>query len=283
MIKKPVVAFLLSVLGAIVTPGVMASDSPFYVNVGAGGAFPTQNSAINYDSTYIFFAPTEPHGSDLNLLNVNWRNNYKTGFSGNIALGYQFRPCRRWEAEFLWQNMKRHVNGTFDLNELAASTGTLFNETNGLPLTPVSDRTNVFGLMANVYHDFNLNCDWAPFLGMGIGLARIHAHSTSANGKFITTPPGEFNTTPFVQYGPALYGYALGWQFKAGVGYELCDNMTISAQYRMFGTSHFQASDSTIITNPGTSVAGTFYVRGGDIRGLLVNAIELNFRYGFDM
>lgn len=282
MIKKTVLSTLILV-GALTTQAVMASDFPFYANVGVGVAFPTQNSQINYDSTYIFFSPTEPISSDLNLINVNWRNNYKTGFSGNLALGYQFRPYMRWEAEFLWQNMKRNVNGTFDLSEIAASTGTLFNQTDGLILTPVSDRTNVFALMANAYHDFNLNCRWAPFMGVGIGLARIHAHSTSASAKFITTPPGEVNTTPFVQYGPALYGYALGWQFKAGVGYDLCDNMTISAQYRMFGTSHFEASDSTIITNPGTRVAGTFFIRGGDIRGLLVNAIELNFRYGFDM
>lgn len=274
-----------AIVGAFVHHGTFAAEGiPFYANIGVGVGFPTQNSSFTNDSSFIFYALTIPNGSDIDFPNVTWENDFKNGFSGNVAIGYQFLPCVRWEAEFLWQNYKRDIGGSFEFQELVAATGEEFDHDFGDVSASISNRANIYALMANAYYDFRFNCRWIPFIGAGIGIARMDSDAKTGEGTLITQPvSGALIITPLLQTSPSLYGYALGWQFKAGLGYALCDNMNLNVQYRLFGTTRFRASDSVFVSNPGTNVSATFSVPGDDVRGMLVNAVELNFRYCFNL
>ena len=177
------------------------------------------------------------------------------------------------------------MHGTYAWSELRGANASVYNTNSGEPIVPVSNRANVYALMANSYYDFQVRCRWpvVPFIGAGIGIARLNCDSTTAEGTLTTTPPSQVIQATITQISPTLYGYALGWQFKAGLGYQWCDDMNVNLQYRLLGTTHFEASDSVMNTNPTNSNSAYFFVRGGDIRGMWVNAIELNFRYTFNV
>ena len=106
------------------------------------------------------------------MANVNWQNNFKTGFSGNVAIGYQFLPCVRWEAEFVWQNFKRDISGGFDFRELVALTSHYAMKI--LHVTPVSNRANIYALMANAYYEFSSIVIGYPLSAQGLVLSECN-------------------------------------------------------------------------------------------------------------
>lgn len=278
-------------LSSIASPTVIANAPclPLYLSAGVGISIPSQTTGITYNSDYMWYEPTSLGASDFILPNVHWENKFKTGVDLNLALGYRFLSCFRGEAEFYYQNFNRKITGTYGWREIDPTTDTVHQEIKGNRSTPTSTRAQVYALMANLYYDVNMHCNWTPFIGAGLGIVRMHSDVTRADGRLIietdalTPPLGHTSqVVPTLQTTPKLYGYALGLQLKLGVGYALCDNLMVNAQYRLLGTTHFQATDNNIVTNPEVFGAATqFNVRGGDLRGLLVNAFEINLQYSF--
>jgi len=90
-----------------------------------------------------------------------------------------------------------------------------------------------FSLMANVWYDFDLGTPVVPFIGAGIGTAKL---DLSYDAR-VTFPSTTTST-----HGDAS-DWVFAWQLGAGLGYELGNGMTLSAQYRYFATGDASVRD----------------------------------------
>lgn len=79
-------------------------------------------------------------------------------------------------------------------------------------------------LLANVYYDFNTGTKLTPYVGAGIGGAKIKA---SLNGEGI-------DDTTFT------------WQISAGVAYALTDKLSLDAGYRFIDYGDFSEEETDI-------------------------------------
>jgi outer membrane protein OmpA-like peptidoglycan-associated protein len=128
-------------------------------------------------------------------------SNFDTGFDVGPAVlgqvGYSFGAFKL-EEEFGWrQNSVDKVNGT----------------------SGKGDATS-YSLMTNALYDFMPNSTWHPFVGAGIGAARVEANNVQTSS------------------GSAYSGH--DWQFAyqamGGLGYDLTNNWALKGQYRYFST-----------------------------------------------
>ena len=255
-----------------------------YVTIGGGAVFPMRNSSVTGNSNSVLYSPTIPGTSLFQLTDVNWKNKYKPGFEVNAAAG--FTMCSNWriEGEFLYQNIKREISGTYNWNEFDASTGDLFAE-NSNTVKHASTRTNIYALLTNFNYEYK-NCSCFTFsIGAGVGVAWLQSQGKTRNDILIIDlpthiPPYNF-TAPIIEKSPTLYGTAFAWQVKIGLGYEFFDNFTLDLNYRLFGTTRFHARSSSIATNPNTATAALFTIPEDEIRGLLNSSVNLSLSYGF--
>lgn len=73
-------------------------------------------------------------------------------------------------------------------------------------------------IMANVYYDFDLDSNWTPYVGAGIGYARVKADNhVSGAGDSASLSKSSNN---------------FAWNLTAGVSYEMTENLSIDASYR---------------------------------------------------
>lgn len=104
-------------------------------------------------------------------------------------------------------------------------------------------------IMANVYYDFDLGSDWTPYVGAGIGYARVKADnqvSYANETSSLSKSSGNF-----------------AWNLTAGITYDMTENLSIDASYRYmdygkaktsgnleFGAQKYRAhSDSKVRSN----------------------------------
>jgi opacity protein-like surface antigen len=254
-----------------------------YVSVGAGVVIPLKNSHSRANSSSVLFSPTEIGTSLFTLPNVVWRNKYETGFEVFGAVGCSLLPNCRIEGEFLYQDFRRKISGRYDWREVNATTIALFAETHGNPIHHTSARTHVYTLLSNVFFDFQrCNC-LTFFFGGGVGVAWIESRRTEHRNilRIVTLNPPLNEASPTLEKSPKLFGTAFAWQVKFGLKYDLIDCFAVAIDYRLYGTTRFQASGSKIITNPGTTSFEVFKIPHKTISGLLNNSVDLSLIYNF--
>jgi opacity protein-like surface antigen len=273
---KRLSVFMISALFA-----AQAGASNFYVAASAGGVFPSGNSSFAADSSTILFLPTSPGVSLFDLPDVTWKNSYNNGFLLSVAGGYQFTQNWRSDLEFVYQNMRRNISGTYGWREVDTATKNVYATSAGNPITGASSNTNLYSFMTNGYYDFKNQSKWTPSVGAGIGIAWINSGRTVKDNTLNVDDPAVplVQTAPVSQLSPALSGTAFAWQLKAGVTYAWTEQTSILIQYRLFGTSQFQAGNSSITSNPATVNASVFNIPQHNISGVLTNVIEVGARF----
>lgn len=275
---------------AIISNNILAADKlntyPFdkiYMNLGGGFIETTHDSSTitNSNTQLISFNGTPP--GLFNLQNVDWRNTLNNGFEINLALGGNFCFCPKWraEGEFLYQNIRREISGHYNWIQVDSGGGDVITPIAGNHISFTDKTLNVYALMANIYYDFKTYCKWTPYLGAGLGFARIKSTSSQANDSLLiideSAGTGGFLAT--TENSPYITSSVLAWQFKAGIGYEFDEHFSVLGQYRLFGTSSYNTSSSTILINSTSAVPVIFNVPGGTARGLLNNGFDLSFKY----
>jgi len=90
----------------------------------------------------------------------------------------------------------------------------------GVSLPGSGDVTST-SVMANLYYDITPKALWSPFLGAGLGLARVEVDDAAVMGVVI----GDDDDTVFA------------WQLMAGIGCKLTEETTLDLSYRYFATS----------------------------------------------
>lgn len=255
-----------------------------YVSVGMGVVIPSNDMDIDGDSTYDLYNPTSaPSGASIFQLPTNqWNGDMQVGFENNLIVGFHFSSALRAEGEFLYQNMKRDIDGSYTWQERDAVTGNILHTATDRPLASSSSTVNVFSLMTNLMYDFENSTAFTPFIGAGLGIGWINSDGTSKDNTLYIDIDGVPGSTPTVDDAPELYGTAFAWQFKLGVNYDWKENMSFDLVYRLFGTTQFEQKNGRIVTNPANpGYEADFELPQGDVNGLLNNSVYLAFRYGF--
>ncbi|NBC20317.1 MAG: outer membrane beta-barrel protein, partial [Alphaproteobacteria bacterium] len=118
---------------------------------------------------------------------------------------------------------------------------------NGVPadiVTPSSFATTrqggdgalqIYDLMGNFIYDFEGANRWKPYLGAGVGVAKVKAKAHNLERGVVDTS----TTPPTFLGGYAANGFsdeetAFAWQGLAGVGYGLTDRLTLDLGYKYF-------------------------------------------------
>lgn len=115
--------------------------------------------------------------------------------------------------------------------------------------------------MINVYYDYALTEECSLYLGAGLGVAQCGYNSKdlTLNQLFNVHNNNKLDLTKTV----------FAWQVMAGLGYEINENWTVEAGYKLFNTSKIKAGN-TNMQNGKNSQKTPF-----------CHAIELGLRYNF--
>ncbi len=145
---------------------------------------------------------------------------FHKGYALDGTVGYDFNPFRV-EGELSWR--KADVDkGRF--SSKGFSVGNITYDSNS---TPIEGEYSSLGLMVNGWYDLHTGSRWTPFIGGGIGAARIKSkvkgHFTLLNGDSYRLDGTDTD-------------WQLAYQAGAGLGYKLNESTTLQAQYRYFTT-----------------------------------------------
>ncbi|MFA6058568.1 MAG: outer membrane beta-barrel protein [Taibaiella sp.] len=277
---KRITALTLATLTLASSAAAYAEDEDeieLYFTVGGGVTIPGQSSSSTGDTNTAYNAGLDIGEGLLTMRDMNWNNDFDTGFDANIAVGSEIYDDWRVELEFLYQNMGRDIGGDFLFEEENLDGSEVDHTLNSLANS--SSTANVYSLLANLYYDFENRTDWTPFLGAGIGISFMDSDGgTAENGITYTVYPSK----PSIEQSPDLYGTAFTWQVKAGVDYEIMEALSAGVLYRLIGSTNFKASEASITSNPNDPTKNLIYVLPGqDVSGLLNSTVDLYLRYWF--
>lgn len=115
------------------------------------------------------------------------------GLALSLGAGYQVNPNLRLEGELA--HLQGDVSG------------------------PLGGDAKVLGGFANAYYDFNPGGQWKPFVGAGLGFAKVDVDSGAIDDDDT--------------------GFA--WQVKAGVAHDFSDRLTGEIAYRYVGVNGIEA------------------------------------------
>lgn len=155
---------------------------------------------------------------------------FDTGFTVGLAIGYSFANQARY-GRGLWNNVRVELEAGYNENDI-----------NG---TATNAEISVNNYMFNAYYDFSTGGRLRPFIGGGVGVARVEVDGVSLSDDDDTV---------------------LAFQGRAGLSYEISRNFLISLGYRYLNTS-----DPDFRTSTGTSFESETES----------HAVEVGLRYKF--
>jgi outer membrane protein OmpA-like peptidoglycan-associated protein len=151
----------------------------------------------------------KPQSADVSRAGGNGGGvDLKAGFAGAAALGYAFGNGLRAEVE-LAHRMSKAKSGAF-----------------GQPASGKLDATSV---MVNGLYDIATGTDFVPYVGVGVGAARLRAENFGALPGSVTVGGN---------------GTVFAYQGIAGLDYLIDNNVAIGASYRYFATQKAEIATS---------------------------------------
>lgn len=164
-------------------------------------------------------------GADVSGLGINRSVDLDTGWVGLGALGYRYGNGFRTELEGGWRE-----NDVDSISGLAGGSG------------DVSAKS----LMANVLYDVRMGGRLMPYIGGGLGYARVDYDGV---GPVTAAAPGAR-----VNGDDDVFAY----QGIAGVAYWMTDALELALEYRYFATE-----DPGVSTNTGVGLSGEYDSHAG--------------------
>jgi len=149
--------------------------------------------------------PNDSEVTDATLPGITMNIESDMGMALGAGIGYAFTDYMRVEGEVAYQM-------------------TEFSKANllGVDLDLTGDISSL-ALFLNCYFDFVNTSSFTPFIGGGVGVAKVEMNELNFPG--LGLPSSSDDDTVFA------------YQVVAGVGYAVNDTVTIDAKYRYFGTS----------------------------------------------
>jgi outer membrane protein OmpA-like peptidoglycan-associated protein len=131
------------------------------------------------------------------------KSSYNTGYNIGGFVGWDLKPIRI-EGELVYRD-----------NDVDKVTPQGFPTLNGH-----GDVSSLAG-MANGYYDFQVDWPVTPYVGLGIGAARVHPHNVGAAALPVTVHDNDIE---------------FAYQGIVGVSYSISPQFSLSADYRYFST-----------------------------------------------
>ena len=159
------------------------------------------------------------------ILNKKDSVKYKNGFVGAVEFGVAY-DAWRLGLEVAYRQNKINEDKT---------TNERFNGKN---------KINALSGMINAYYDYALTDECSLYLGLGLGAAKVAINDKAADME-------DISKTVFA------------WQVMAGVAYDINENWTVEAGYRLFNTSKVKVANGVKAKMP------------------FASSLELGLRYNF--
>ena len=179
-----------------IAPAAHAGDG-LYGAIGAGLSYFGYENDVSNDGVSNPAAPIFDSDSD-----------YDNGIGIYVALGKKHSSGWRTELEYSYRSA--------DIDQIDPQPGF-----GGFTAGTITGDTKIHALMANALYDFGSGGGLTPYLGAGIGVARVNHTITGANGPLT------------IAYGARDYAFA--YQGIAGVAVGLAEQLTLDLSYRYFG------------------------------------------------
>ena len=163
---------------------------------------------------------------------------YKNGGMGGVELGISYDAWRLGLELSYRQSKVKSIKGKAPVKEI---------------------KFKALAGMVNVYYDYALTEEVSLYLGAGLGVAQCGYNAKGAQltvagllgNNAVNTPKADITKTVFA------------WQVMACLGYDINENWTVEAGYKLFNTSKIKLGN------------------GYDIKAPFCHAIELGLRYNF--
>ena len=176
------------------------------------GMFGLAAGSLMADSAVATFNPYVAVKGGYSILSKKDNLKYKNGFVGAAEFGVSYDAWRLGlEVSYRQNKIKEGTNA-----ERRA-------------FVAVYDKINALSAMVNAYYDYALTDECSLYLGLGLGAAKVN---------FV-------NKNTKVESGKTVFA----WQVMAGVAYDINENWTVEAGYRLFNTSKVKTTFITEITN----------------------------------
>lgn len=151
------------------------------------------------------------------------------------------------EMPHLWGKVRGEIEYSYNGNAKEHGTSTLNAWGQRVNLN-WHEKTRSMGVMANAYYEFDTKTPVSPYIGAGLGWARL---KTSANGEIvnIVLPGGATGNIPF---SGSEDRNNFAWNIQAGLSYTMTQNWVMDLGYRYTDLGYTKSSS---ITDSGTSSA----------------------------
>ncbi len=212
-----------------------------------------------------------------------------SGILAGMAVGYRLGSFRV-EGEYFYRN----TNHDSTANSFPAGTAP------GGGYEVIEDHVDdvlSHNFFANLYYDYRSDSKFTPYLGIGIGLAKVSVDYRTLWQR--STDPAQITVFERGKLGEELnqklvgsltYDQAkmsdtlFGYQALAGVDYQVSEPLTIGLKFRYADFGEFEAESAYTKLRGHESVAGnppvpvTYYIRTDDIQFW---GVSLNMKYQF--
>jgi opacity protein-like surface antigen len=183
-----------------------AAAEGFYISGSAGGAFLESSSN------------TSGPAFDID-------GDYDPGWVARGAFGYGFANGLRAEAEFGYRRN--------DWTQLRIRRDGGLGRSLGIPpldgaTVPVTGTENALTFMTNGWYDIKTGTPFTPYVGGGIGAARVSIEGLSAGGGLTLVEDHDW-----------VFAYQLG----AGLSYAVTQSLSLTVDYRFFATTDPRFTD----------------------------------------
>lgn len=169
-----------------------------------------------------------PTDSDLDTTTTSGNTDLNPGFAAMVSVGHLYGNGLGTEIEFGYR--------ANDVDRISGATAT--------------GDTGILSVMLNGYYDFGVSRRGTPYIGVGVGVARLDAGGVS----------------PVSNSRVDDYAAALAYQATAGIAYPVNDRLDIMLSYR-----YFAIPDAGLETDAGESVDSDY----------TSHAVRFGFRYHF--
>lgn len=155
------------------------------------------------DNVVLTYNPYVAVKGGYSILSKKDNVKYKNGFNGGLEFGVAYDAWRLGLEVSYKQNKIKHTT----------------NSHLGAGIADMKDGKYLsLAAMINAYYDYALTDECSLYLGLGFGADKASMKANTANAK---------------EYSKVVFA----WQVMAGVAYDINENWTVEAGYRLFNTA----------------------------------------------
>ena len=220
------------------------------------GMFGLAAGSLMADSAVATFNPYVAIKGGYSILSKKDNIKYKNGFLGAVEFGVSY-DAWRLGLEVNYRSNKIKESNFYNRNNIAGvgsiPAGHAANDNAGVAATHYNKmfkdaKYTSLGAMINAYYDYALTDECSLYLGLGLGVARVSCKTTKVEAVAGANAVNGYNT--FAIDSRECSKTVFAWQVMAGVAYDINENWTVEAGYRLFNTAKVKFDGKNSIKAP---------------------------------